>query len=134
MKKKPMPSAFKSLILALLITFSFISVSKFSVANDLSNLSDDEVCDGYFAKDKEGDDYFLERRKRGLYFYCENRRCLATIPEAIEFLEWYKQELASNIDTVNSTMRRYRSSQGKFFNGLMKFLDRCEDATMKIRD
>ena len=54
-----MPSAFKTLILALLITFSFLTVSKFSVASDLSNLSDDEVCDGYFAKDKEGDDYFL---------------------------------------------------------------------------
>ena len=45
-----MPAAFKTLILALLITFSFLAVSKFSVASDLSNLSDDEVCDGYFAK------------------------------------------------------------------------------------
>ena len=52
-----MPITFKSLILALLVTF--LTVSKFSVASDLSNLSDDEVCDGYFAKDKEGDDYIL---------------------------------------------------------------------------
>ena len=128
-----MPSTFKTLMLALLITFSFFSVSKFSVANDLSNLSDDEVCDGYFAKDKEGDDYFLERRKRGLNFYCENRRCLATIPEAIEFLEWYKQELQSNIDTVNTTMLRHKLSQNGALNGLKKFLDRCEDATMRSR-
>ena len=99
------------------------------IANDLSALSDEKICDGSYIKGDARKDFHKEVRERKIGFYCKNRRCLPTIEKLSEYLEWYEEKLKSKMNSMNSNLLRSGA-----FNPLHQFLSRCEDATLKYTE
>ena len=104
---------------------------------DLSNLTNEEVCRGSFVKNDDLRSYLEEVRKRDIFHYCENQRCLSSIPDLVEYLNWYQKELEANLGKPNTLSLRWRFVEpaGSIFNHpLKRFLDYCEDSTQQFRN
>ena len=85
---------------------SLFSVSLSFADSHLASLSDEKICDGQY-NENDWESYVEEAHRRGLTFFCMNRKCLEKVVELREYLQWYEIELKENLDQLNMLSLSY---------------------------